>query len=232
MKAIQPKQNNHMQKSKTWLWILTAGILTAVFIAFTLMIEFVGVQKNGDNNIGFAELNFWWREIIGDNRGVWNLISNMMTFVTLLGLVVILVFQVVMICRRKKLARHWWFLDLALLMLLVSYLFFEIVIVNYRPLLIDGVAEASYPSTHVLLLATFCPLIILTVWQEVSTRAWRWSILGFGIVVMVIGIIARALSGYHWLTDIIGSVLLGAVIVSWYWVFNTQYKLSVNHEKV
>ena len=62
-----------------------------------------------------------------------------------------------------------------------------------------------------------------------KSKTWLW-ILTAGILTAVF--IARALSGYHWLTDIIGSVLLGAVIVSWYLAFVVRYKLPVKAEKV
>ena len=38
----------------------------------------------------------------------------------------------------------------------VLYVFFEKCIINYRPILVEGVLEASYPSSHTLMTICFC----------------------------------------------------------------------------
>ena len=47
------------------------------------------------------------------------------------------------------------------------------------------------------------------------------------IVMMVVGVLTRFLSGAHWFTDIVGSLLLGAALVSLF----TSVLNTVNYKK-
>ena len=220
MKLRKSKQNNFMQKDKRWVWLLTAGILTAVFVALTLVIKFVDVGVDGAVEVGCATINFWWRDLVGTHQ-VWHLISDVCAGIVLLALGAVLVWQLILICRRKSwrgLARTWWAFNLALVILGLGYVFFQIVVINYRPLLVDGVQEAAYPSSHVLLLATVCPLLISAVGRTLSVNVWRCVITIASWLIMLLGIVARVLSGYHWLTDSFGAICFSIVILAWYQV--------------
>ena len=230
MKQRQQMQNNFMENLKKSRWILTAVILTAVFITFTLLVRFFDIQTDHTVNVGCATINFWWRDIIGVQK-TWKIVSDIIAFVAILLVGVILAWQFLNLryCKKlNKLPTHWWFLDLALIVLLVSYCFFQILIINYRPF-IAGVAEAAYPSSHILLLATVCPLVIITVSKELKAKAWRFFSTVLGLLIMSLGIVARVLSGYHWLTDSIGGILLGSAIVAWYQFFCTKSCQQINN---
>ena len=226
MKPIQTKQNNLMQKPKLF-WSLTAGILTAVFVVFTLIVKFVDVKYDGIAEIGCGVINFWWRDFIGINS-TWNLISNIVAVIILILVGIVCIWQVVIITRSKSLRnlpKHWWFFNLTLVGLLTCYLLFQIVVINYRPILVANATEVSYPSSHVLMIATVCPLLISVFNQEIKSKVWRNSFTVMGVVLLVLGIIARVLSGYHWFTDLIGGILLSMVLVSWYQMLLARYKL-------
>lgn len=200
-------------------WLCVATVLAFVFVFYTLLVKFVDVKTNDGMTVGCGTINFWWRDIVGVSS-VWHLVSNVIAAITLLLMTLLLVWQLVILLRVKKvskLPRHWWLLDLVLIILGLVYLIFEICVINYRPILINGVAEASYPSSHVLLFCTFLPLVILTVKRE--KKSWRFiSVIGC-VLLLCLGILARLLSGYHWLTDIVGGILLGVSLVVWYQAF-------------
>lgn len=207
-----------MQKQKSRLWILTAGIVTAVFVVFTVVVASVDVQSDGVQQIGCATVNFWWRDLIGVSN-VWHLISDIIVGLTLVALASFLVWQLVLICRARSwraLTLPWWVFDIVLVVLGLCYLFFQIVVVNCRPILIGNVAETSYPSSHILLIITLWPAIITTLKRTLSQRVWCRVITVLGIAMMTIGVVARTLCGYHWLTDIIGGILLGATLTCWH----------------
>jgi undecaprenyl-diphosphatase len=103
---------------------------------------------------------------------------------------------------------------------LALYVFFEIVVINYRPTLIAGCLEASYPSSTTLLVMCIMPTAMMQLYtriQNIIFRQWILLIMALFVVVMVIG---RLLSGVHWITDIIGGALLSAAMVFLYYAIS------------
>jgi len=91
-----------------------------------------------------------------------------------------------------------------------GYSIFEIIHINYRPILIEGFLEASYPSSTTLLVLGVMPTLI----EQVNRRSEKPIIKG-SVKVLVICfsafmVFGRLISGVHWITDIVGSVMLSA----------------------
>ena len=90
------------------------------------------------------------------------------------------------------------------------------VVVNYRPVLIDGFLEASYPSSTTMLVLCVMPAAIMQFNGRILNRVIRqcvaFAIVGF-TAFMVIG---RLVSGVHWLSDIIGGALVSSGLVMMY----------------
>ena len=99
---------------------------------------------------------------------------------------------------------------------LAAYLFFEEVVINYRPVLISGYLEASYPSSTTLLVLCVMPTSMLQLKDRIKNAILRRCILwGIGVFTLFM-VIGRLLSGVHWLTDIIGGILLSSGLVALY----------------
>ena len=96
------------------------------------------------------------------------------------------------------------------------YLFFEMVPINYRPIPIDGVMEASYPSSTTLLVLSVMPTLAFQVDRRATDPALRGAVRAFAIVFSAFMVIGRLVSGVHWATDIVGAVLLGAGLFAVY----------------
>jgi undecaprenyl-diphosphatase len=121
--------------------------------------------------------------------------------------------------RRKKLRR----VDRDLLLLCGFYLAvaaffvaFECFPVNFRPVLIEGRLEASYPSSTTLLV-----LCVMSTAQMQLRRRLRPGVLRRMVCTMIpcftaFMVLARLLSGVHWLTDILGGAVLSAALVTAY----------------
>jgi undecaprenyl-diphosphatase len=82
--------------------------------------------------------------------------------------------------------------------------------INYRPILIDGNLEASYPSSTTLLVLTVMPTLKYQSDRRIANPVTRKVITVFVIVFAAFMVIGRLISGVHWATDIIGSVFLSS----------------------
>jgi undecaprenyl-diphosphatase len=97
------------------------------------------------------------------------------------------------------------------------FLLFEICVINYRPILIKGIMEASYPSSTTLLVMCVMPTSAIQLKNRIKSRrlqqATVWGIYAFTAFM----VIARLISGVHWFSDIIGGLLLSAGLVTVYY---------------
>ena len=194
---------------------LTAGIaLLAIFILWTILIRHIDVQIAGPNGtaVGFAAFNVWFNRLTGVHMAIY-------TVTDWLGLVPIIICMcfgvlglVQLVKRRSLLAVDF---DILLLgayyvVVILGYLLFEMVPINYRPILIDGNLEASYPSSTTLLVLTVMPTLKYQSDRRIANLVIRKAVAVFVIVFAAFMVIGRSISGVHWATDIIGSVFLSS----------------------
>ena len=85
---------------------------------------------------------------------------------------------------------------------------FEMIPINYRPILIDGRLEASYPSSTTLLVLSVMPTLMLQADRRIKRSFLKRIINTVAVAFSLFMAIGRLISGVHWLTDIIGSILL------------------------
>lgn len=207
-----------MKKKKKKLWIAVA--LFAAFALWTALVCLVDVQAIGPkgSSVGFASLNKFVHEFTGVN---WFLY----TVTDWLGLVPIAVafgfafLGLVQLIKRKSVCK----VDYSILALgvfyavvIFVYVFFEMVVVNYRPTLIDGVLEASYPSSTTILVMCVMPTAAMQLNARIKNDALRWCVIIAIAAFTAFMVIGRLLSGVHWVSDIIGGALLSAGLVLMY----------------
>ena len=198
---------------------MAAGWLAA-FVLWAALVRTVDVQAIGPlgSEVGFATLNGWFH---GVTRVNWTLY----TVTDWLGLVpigVALGFGALGLAqwiRRRSLRA----VDRSILALggfyvavMAVYLLFEVIVINYRPVLIDGRLEVSYPSSTTMLVLCVIPTAVMQCRARMGHRAARVAVVGGLIAFAVFMVVGRLLSGVHWLTDIIGGVLLSAGLVTLY----------------
>ncbi len=187
-------------------------ILIAVFVFWTVLIQTVDVQTIGQNgtNVGFATLNHWFHNMTGVNMTIYH-ITDWLGLVPLFCCMIYGVVGFVQLVKRKSLLK----VDIDILLLgvyyvivILGYLIFEIVPINYRPILIDGIMEASYPSSTTLLVLSVMPTVIFQANRRITIIAVRRIISVLTILFSLFMLIGRTVVGVHWLTDIIGSIFL------------------------
>ena len=107
-------------------------------------------------------------------------------------------------------------------LVILCYLLFEMVPINYRPILIDGNLEASYPSSTTLLVLSVMPSLKYQIDKRIANPVTRKAIAVFVIVFSAFMVVGRLIAGVHWITDIIGSVFLSSGLFMIY-LFMAEY---------
>jgi undecaprenyl-diphosphatase len=108
----------------------------------------------------------------------------------------------------------FWF-GRSVITFLISRLF-EYAVINYRPVLIEGILEASYPSSTTLLTLCVMPTAAMQLRARIKNGILRRAAVSVILIFTAFMIVERILSGVHWITDIIGGIILSAGFVAAY----------------
>ncbi len=194
---------------------LLSGItLLTAFALWTVLIRHVDVQSAGPNGteVGFAAFNVWFHQMTGVHM-------LMYTITDWLGLVPIIIcicfggLGFAQLVKRRSLLRvdpDLLLLGVCYVLVILGYLLFEMAPINYRPILIGGRQEASYPSSTTLLVLSVMPTLKFQTDRRVADPMLKKTITLFVVVFSAFMVIGRLVSGVHWATDIIGSVFLSS----------------------
>ncbi len=193
---------------------LAAGVcLIAAFVIWTALIRCVDVRPAGPQGteIGLAAVNTWFHRLTGVHMALYT-VTDWLGLVPVCICVCFGILGAVQLVSRKSLFR----VDADIILLgvyyaaiIFMYLLFESVTLNYRPVLIDGRTEPSYPSSTVLLVLGVMPTLEYQAGRRAGLTVRRLAAV-FSAAFSVFMVLGRTLSGVHWLSDIIGSVLLSA----------------------
>lgn len=197
----------------------------AVWTAGVILIDVSPIGPRG-SFVGFATLNGFFHSITGVNTPLYVVTDWLGLVSVFIGFGFALLGLVQWIKRRNILKVDFDILALGVFYIIViaAYLLFESFVINYRPTLINGFLETSYPSSTTLLVLTVNITTILQFKKRIKNIILRKSInisLTCFTLFMVIG---RLISGVHWLSDIIGGILLSAALVMLYY--------AVTHKKI
>lgn len=192
---------------------LPAGTaLLGAFGIWTWMVCRIDVQAIGPegSSVGMAAFNGWFHRVTGVHMALYTL-TDWLGLIPILVCVCFGVLGLVQLVRRKSLMKvdpDILLLGLYYLLVIAAYLFFEMVPVNYRPVLIGGVLEASYPSSTTLLVLSVMPTLAFQAVRRFTGGHARKTAAVFVWLFSAFMVIGRLVAGVHWITDIIGSVLL------------------------
>ena len=208
-----------MKKEKQKSFCIAACMLL-VFLLWTAAIQFIDVGSIGPrgSTVGFASINQFMHDLTGVHMSLYT-ITDWLGLVPLMFVIGFGTLGLVQWIKRKHLLK----VDYNILVLggfyivvMAVYVLFEMFVVNYRPVLINGYLEASYPSSTTMLVMCVMPTTIMQfnarIKNDVLKRYVTSAITAF-IIFMVIG---RFVSGVHWFTDIVGGALLSAGLVLLY----------------
>lgn len=193
---------------------ISAAVCFVIFVVFTIMVKTVNVMPVGPqfSAVGFASLNKAVAEKLPYNELMYD-ISEVLGYLAILTVGIFGLFGIMQLFIKKgfkNVDKDLYILCGLYACVLASYVVFEKLIINYRPVILEGELEASYPSSHTMMSVTF----MLAAIQQFSMRLKKENtkrlvviscyVIGVGIIV------TRFLSGVHWLTDIIGALILSS----------------------
>ena len=205
-----------MKKQKFYIAL---GLLAA-FALWTTAISLIDVQPIGPqgSTVGFATLNVFVHNLTGVHMTLYS-ITDWLGLVPVVFGFGFAMLGLVQWVKRKSILK----VDHSILILggfyivtLAVYLFFESYVINYRPVLIEGYLEASYPSSTTLLVLCVMPTAMMQLRDRIKQPMLRKCVSIVITAFIAFMVIGRLVSGVHWLTDIIGGILLSAGLVMIY----------------
>jgi len=206
---------------KTKNHVLTAGIiLTVLFLILNVLLKTVDLQAIGPENsvIGLGTLNGLWRDAIGSHPE-WYDITDYLGYFALAIAGGMAIFGICQLISRKKLSKvdpDLYVLASLYVVTGILYVFYEKVIINYRPVILEEGLEASFPSSHTILSLVILGSAVMQIRSRIGTGWIRAFLMGMCIALMAVIIIGRILSGVHWFTDILGALLIGSALLCFY----------------
>lgn len=201
--------------------LIASMCLLTAFVLWTVAICFVDVQTIGpqDSSVGFADINHLVHNLTGVHFRLYH-ITDWLGLVPILVCIGFGVLGVAQWIKRKSICK----VDYDILVLggfymttISAYLLFERVVINYRPVLIDGILEVSYPSSTTMLVMCVMPTAIMQLGRRIKSKTIRNIVTAAIITFIVFMVVGRLISGVHWFTDIVGGALLSASLVTMYY---------------
>lgn len=192
-------------------------ILFMLSIIFTLLVVKFDVKSVGVNatNIGFSSLNTFVFSKIGTSN-IWYNITEVLGYIALVLVFIYGLYGAYDLIKKKcilKVNKDIIILGVFYIIVFGLYILFENIIINYRPILVDGTLEASYPSSHTLLsICVFGSSILINKKLFANKKINIINIIL--LLMMTLTVIGRLLSGMHWFTDIIGGVLISSFLLA------------------
>ena len=207
-------------KRKSKIRFISGLIFITLFIMWTLAVVSVDVKPVGINgtSVGFATLNTWFHNITGVNMTLYN-ITDWLGLVPVFICTVFGILGLFQLIKRKSLLKVDFdiiVLGVYYVIVILGYLVFEMIPINYRPILINGFMEASYPSSTTLLVLSVMPTLIFQSNMRFKNIKIKFIISVITIIFSLFMVIGRLVSGVHWVTDIIGSCLFSVGLYNIY----------------
>jgi undecaprenyl-diphosphatase len=194
--------------------------MLAAFLVWTMAVLFIDVQAIGPQGatVGFATINRFVHNFIGIHMFLYT-ITDWLSLISLMFVMGFGALGFIQWVKRKNILRVDY--DIIVLggfyiVVLATYIFFETFVVNYRPVLINGCLEASYPSSTTMLVMCTTPTAAIQFNARIKHKTLNGCVFYAITAFMVFMLISRLVSGVHWFSDIIGGALISTGLVLMY----------------
>lgn len=210
-------------ENKNKINLYTALCFLGAFILWTVLVCLVDIQAIGprDSSVGLATLNGFVHSLTGANMTLYEITDwlGLVPVAIMFGFAILGLCQLIKRKSFKKVDYNIYVLGAYYVVVFLAYFFFEYVVINYRPVLIDGYLEASYPSSTTMLVLTMIPTTIMQLNERLKNEKMKKTLTVALSVFMIFMVIVRLVSGVHWLSDIVGGVFLSISFVKAYEFF-------------
>ncbi len=192
---------------------LCVGLMFLIaFAVWTALVMLVDVRPEGQNGtkIGLATLNLWFHSLTGVHMQVY-ILTDWLGLVPVFICMIFGALGFIQLVRRRSFFRvdiDIILLGIYYIIVILCYLVFEMIPINYRPVLIDGRLEASYPSSTTLLVLCVMPTLLEQTHRRLISIVPRRIIRISALLFTIFMVAGRTVSGVHWLSDIAGAVFL------------------------
>ena len=211
-------------KQKAKMQGILGVFLLAVFILFTMSLTLVDMQPIGPNGscVAYASINQAVHELFGVNMTLYSITdwAGVVAILIALGFAVLGLVQWIKRKHIGKVDSSILVLGVFYLLVFGAYVFFEFHVINRRPVLINGILEASYPSSTTMLAMCVLPTAMMQFRRLIQNRKTRNAVnalCGLFTAFMVIG---RLVCGVHWFTDILGGLIFSVAMILLYCATN------------
>ena len=196
-----------------------AAISFALFILTIALVKCVDIDAVGPagTSIGLSHLNKAVHDLIGVHM-FWYQVTNLLGFWAILCGAIFACIGLKQLIERKSLKQ----VDAKILalgglfvLLGVIYVLFEKVVINCRPVLMEGetVPEASFPSSHTVLAFVIFGAIAMMLKDYLQDKRLVSMLQNACLVLILVSVIGRLISGVHWFTDILGGIFLSYALL-------------------
>lgn len=195
------------------------GISGALFVLLILLVRTVDVDAIGPegSSVGFSKINGAVKDTFSYNE-TWYKITQYLGYAALAIAGGFALLGLVQLIRRKslfKVDKNIIALGVLFTVVIILYVMFNKIAVNYRPVILpdEGVLEASYPSSHSVLTCVVMGGAMLQLPYYVKNQGLRLALNTILALIILLTVGGRLVSGAHWLTDILGGVLLSGCLL-------------------
>lgn len=203
---------------------ITSGIAFVLFLIFTVFVKVFDVAVIGPlgSSVGLSLINKKIFELFGENKA-WETLTEIIGFAAIaiaFGFCVLGVYQLIKRRSLFKVDHSILLLGAFYVLVAIVYVLFEIVVINYRPILVDGALEGSYPSSHTILVVCITASAMTAIGDIFKDK--KTLVLVSNVILslmLALTVAGRLLSGVHWFTDIIGGVMISTALTTLYGAF-------------
>ena len=209
-------------------WKTITAIIFVICIIYIILLKTVDVAVIGpnDSSVGFSTLNHHFHQMFPKNVG-WYKATKYLGILPFLLVAYYGINGCLQLKRKKSLAKvdhRLLILGLFYVLVGIVYVIFEKVIINYRPVLMNGELEASFPSSHTMLAICVCASSMLISKHYIKDKKYNDIATIITGVLMIVLVVGRILSGVHWITDIIGGILISGFLLSLFYTMLREDK--------